>query len=64
VTRHFCGSCGTQIMVRSGQLGVASVNAMTFDDATQFKPQVAYFGGSAPRWCQMDLRLTAFGGTE
>jgi hypothetical protein len=51
-------------MVRSDELGVASVNAMTFDDATQFKPQVAYFGGSAPRWCQMDPRLTAFGDTE
>ncbi len=32
VTRHFCGTCGTQIMVQSDALGVASVNAMTFDD--------------------------------
>ncbi|MDG2037339.1 MAG: GFA family protein, partial [Luminiphilus sp.] len=32
VTRHFCGTCGTQIMVQSDELGVASVNAMTFDD--------------------------------
>ena len=64
VTRHFCGTCGTQIMVQSDELGVASVNAMTFDDATQFTPQIAYFGASAPRWCEVDPRLTAFGDTE
>jgi hypothetical protein len=64
VTRHFCGTCGTQIMVQSDELGVASVNAMTFDDASQFAPQIAYFGSSAPRWCEVDPRLTAFGDTE
>ena len=64
VTRHFCGTCGTQIMVQSDELGVTSVNAMTFDDATQFTPQISYFGGSAPRWCEVDPRLTAFGNTE
>jgi hypothetical protein len=51
-------------MVQSDELGVASVNAMTFDNATQFTPQIAYFGGSAPRWCEVDPRLTAFGDTE
>ena len=50
--------------VCSDELGVASVNAMTFDDATQFTPQIAYFGGSAPRWCEVDPHLTAFGNTE
>lgn len=64
VIRHFCGTCGTQIMVQSDALGVASVNAMTFDDATQFSPQIAYFGGSAPHWCEVDQRLTAFGDAE
>ena len=64
VTRHFCATCGTQIMVQSDELGVASVNAMTFDDAAQFTPQIAYFVGSAPRWCEVDARLTAFGDTE
>jgi hypothetical protein len=64
VTRHFCGTCGTQIMVQSDELGVASVNAMTFDDATQFTPQIAYFGASAPRWCEVDPRLNEFGNTE
>jgi hypothetical protein len=51
-------------MVQSDELGVASVNAMTFDDASQFAPQIAYFGSSAPRWCEVDPRLTAFGDTE
>ena len=64
VTRHFCGTCGTQIMVQSDELGVASVNAMTFDDAKQFKPQIAYFSGSAPPWCEVDPCLTAFGDAE
>ena len=64
VTRHFCGTCGTQIMVQSDELGVASVNAMTSDDATQDTPQIAYFGNSAPRWCEVDKRLTAFGDAE
>ena len=59
VTRHFCGTCGTQIMVQSDELGVASVNALTFADAMQFPPQIAYFGASAPRWCEVDKRLTA-----
>ena len=62
VTRHFCATCGTQIMVQSDELGVASVNAMTFDDQTQFAPDVAYFSESAPHWCQVDTRLSAFGG--
>ena len=64
MTRHFCGTCGTQIMVQSHEFGVASVNAMTFDDGTQFTPQIAYFAGSAPRWCEVDPRLIAFGNTE
>ena len=62
VTRHFCGTCGTQIMVQSDALGVASVNAMTFDDPTKFSPEIAYFGGSAPRWCEVDATLTPFYG--
>lgn len=62
VTRHFCGTCGTQIMVQSDELGVASVNAMTFDDQTQFAPEVAYFSESAPHWYEVDTRLSAFGG--
>jgi hypothetical protein len=62
VIRHFCKTCGTQIMVQSDALGVASVNAMTFDDQTQFAPQVAYFSESAPHWCEVDVRLSAFGG--
>jgi hypothetical protein len=37
---------------------------MTFDDATQFTPQIAYFGASAPRWCEVDPRLNEFGNTE
>ena len=64
VTRHFCGTCGTQIMVQSDALGVASVNAMTFDDSSAFKPEIAYFGDSAPKWCEVDQRLTAFGDAE
>ena len=55
---------GTQIMVQSDELGVASVTAMTFDDAKQFKPQIAYFSGSAPPWCEVDPCLTAFGDAE
>jgi hypothetical protein len=51
-------------MVQSDELGVASVNAMTSADATQFTPQIAYFGTSAPRWCEVDERLTAFGDAE
>ena len=43
---------------------LAVTGAMTFDDATQFTPQIAYFGASAPRWCEVDQRLTAFGDTE
>jgi hypothetical protein len=62
VTRHFCGTCGTQIMVQSDTLGVASVNAMTFDDPAQFAPEIAYFSDSAPRWCNVDARLTPFDG--
>lgn len=64
VTRHFCGTCGTQIMVQSDALGVASVNAMTFDDSSAFKPEIAYFGDSAPKWCEVDQRLTSFGDAE
>ena len=62
--RHFCGTCGTQIMVQSDALGVASVNAMTFDDPSAFRPEIAYFGDSAPKWCEVDQRLTAFGDAE
>ena len=60
VTRYFCGVCGTQIKAQSDELGVASVNAMTLDDQDQFSPQIVYFGGSAPRWCDVDPRLTPF----
>ena len=60
VTRYFCGGCGTQIKAQSDELGVASVNAMTLDDQERFAPQVVYFSGSAPRWCDVDPRLTPF----
>ena len=63
VTRHFCGTCGTQIMVQSDVLGVASVNAMTFDNPEQFAPDIAYFSASAPRWCEVDKNLTPFNGS-
>jgi hypothetical protein len=33
---------------------------MTLDDQDQFSPQIVYFGGSAPRWCDVDPRLTPF----
>ena len=62
VTRHFCVTCGTQIMVHSDALGVASINAMTFDDPTVFEPQVAYFGDSAPKWCEINPGLAPFAG--
>ena len=62
VTRHFCGACGTQIKVQSDALGVASVNAMTLDDAAHFEPEIAYFRASAPRWCEVDAKLTPFNG--
>ena len=61
VTRHFCGKCGTQIMVQSDALDVTSVNAMTFDDASVFKPEIGYFTTSAPAWCEVDKGLRPFG---
>ncbi|MEL0008186.1 MAG: GFA family protein, partial [Luminiphilus sp.] len=60
VTRHFCGTCGTQIMVQSDALGVASVNAMTLDEAGRFIPRLNYFSDSAPGWCQVDQGLAKF----
>jgi hypothetical protein len=60
VTRHFCGTCGTQIMVQSDALGVASVNAMTLDEADRFIPRLNYFSDSAPGWCQVDHGLAKF----
>ena len=60
VTRHFCGTCGTQIMVQSDALGVASVNAMTLDEADRFIPRLNYFSDSAPGWCQVDQGLAKF----
>ena len=60
VTRHFCGTCGTQIMVQSDALGVASVNAMTLDEADRFIPRLNYFSDSAPGWCQVDHGLANF----
>ena len=61
VTRYFCGTCGTQIVVQSDALEVASVNAMTFDDSSAFNPEIAYFTSSAPTWCDIDEGLTPFG---
>jgi predicted RNA-binding protein with PUA-like domain len=49
-------------MVQSDALGVASVNAMTFDDHSQFEPKIAYFSASAPRWSEVDKNLTPFDG--
>jgi len=60
VTRYFCGTCGTQIMVQSDALGVASVNAMTLDEADRFIPRLNYFSDSAPGWCQVDQGLAKF----
>ena len=61
VTRHFCDTCGTRIMVQPDAVGVASVNAMTFDDPSAFNPEIAYFTDSAPKWCEINPGLTPFG---
>ena len=61
VTRHFCDTCGTQIMVQPDALGVASVNAMTFEDPSAFHREIAYFSDIAPKWCELNPGLTPFG---
>lgn len=45
---------GTQIMVQSDCLGVASENAVMFDDQTLFALQVAYFEEGKPAWYEVD----------
>jgi len=47
-------------MVQSDALGVASVNAMTLDEADRFIPRLNYFSDSAPGWCQVDQGLAKF----
>jgi len=47
-------------MVQSDALGVASVNAMTLDEADRFIPRLNYFSDSAPGWCQVDHGLAKF----
>jgi hypothetical protein len=61
VVRCFCDQCGTQIKVVSAELGVASVNAMTFSDSEVFSPQLTYFSASAPAWCTVEAGLAKFG---
>ena len=61
VTRHFCDTCGTQIMAQSDALGVASVNAMTFEDPSAFHREIAFFSDSALKWCELKLGLTPVG---
>lgn len=60
LVRCFCDQCGTQIKVVSAALGVASVNAMTLDEADRFIPRLTYFSHSAPGWCQVDQGLAKF----
>ena len=60
VERYFCGDCGTQIKVQSNDVSVASVNAMTFDDPTHFRPQYTHFAQSAPHWCDVHPKLSPF----
>ena len=48
-------------MVQSDAPGVASVNAMTFEDPSAFHREIAYFSDSAPMWCELNAGVTPFG---
>jgi len=61
VTRAFCPTCGSPIFGRNtGMDGFVTLTLGSFDDSSEFKPDVAVFARSRKPWDIMDETLPTF----
>ncbi len=61
VTRAFCPTCGSPIFGRNtGMEGFVTITLGSFDDSSEFKPDVTVFGRNRKPWDVMDEDLTTF----
>ncbi|MHA1564534.1 MAG: GFA family protein [Alphaproteobacteria bacterium] len=61
VTRAFCPTCGSPLFGRNtGMDGFVTITLGSFDDSSDFKPEVAVFARNRKPWDVMDGDLLTF----